>query len=133
MFTTSKKPINRWIPSYCTKWTVTATVSFHSTMSSTYSFFSSTCCFLKYADICFMAFYQFFISLVLAVSGVKTWMTSCQIITKLYISVHTVPVRQKERRMSILSIKSICSMCKISIISILICICSQLDVLTDVS
>jgi len=46
MFTTSKKPISRWIPSYCTKWRVTATVSFHSTISSTYNFYDSTCYFL---------------------------------------------------------------------------------------
>jgi len=97
-------------------------------------FYASTCHFLKYIDISsVMTFYQVFISLVLVVSGVKTWMTSCQIITKLYISVHTALVSQKERRMSILSIKSICSMCKISSISILIYICSQLDVLTGIS
>jgi hypothetical protein len=87
--------------------------------------------FLKYVDISSVMTYQFFISLVLAVSGVKTWMTSCQMIIKLYISVHTVPVSQKERRMSILSIQSICSMCKISI-SILVHIYSQLEVLTGI-
>jgi hypothetical protein len=127
------KPIIRWIPFYCTKWRVIATASFHSIISSTYSFYASIRYFLKYVDTSVMTFNQFFISLVPVVSGVKTWMTSCQIITELYISVHTVPISQKERRISILSIKSRCSMCKINIINILIYISSQLDVLTGIS